>query len=203
MKHILAVDVDLTVVDSLTPWLNWFFNKTGISITENHMTQYDLVPVMREECRKIGIVDFDPFDYWRDRNLYDMMAPIPGASGGISSLMRLYDLELVFVSHCVPEHESSKRLFLNRHFPKHHFISTSSKHFVDYDILIDDNKKIIELGAEHRPWACNVRFTQMIKGWDTNIPDGALHLEGWSEENMFKFVTELDNSKHDFTMNKG
>ncbi len=79
-QPLIAVDVDLTIVDTLTPWMEWFKNKTGIDCHPTMTMQFDLVPAMREICIENGLQFFDPFDYWRKDDLYDYMTPIHQAS---------------------------------------------------------------------------------------------------------------------------
>lgn len=177
-KLVVAVDVDLTVVDSLTPWLNWFYNKTGIKFEPSDTSQYDLVPLMVKSCREAGIEGFSPFDYWKDANLYDMMTPMAGAKEVLAAFKD--DIELAFTSHCVPAHEDSKRLFLKRHFIDHSFVSTKDKWLVNYDVIVDDNSQVLREGVTRRPDAVHVQFNKMCP-WTKPVPN-ALLMNDWSLE---------------------
>jgi 5'(3')-deoxyribonucleotidase len=158
MSNVLACDVDLTVVDSLTPWLDWFYQKTGQNVL-NTDGKYDLVPEMKELIIKSGASDFDPFSFWRHSSLYDDLKPLEGCVEALSELS-LMGFDILFVSSCVPEHTQSKINFLNKHFPFHSgFISTKDKHFVDYDILIDDKMEHMYLGESYRPDSKHILFT--------------------------------------------
>ena len=154
---LIAVDVDLTVVDTLTPWMKWFDRKAGKSI-RNESGSYDLVPEMREIMKEQG-VDFDPMEWWRQPDLYDYMIPITAAVDKLK-LASMCGYEVVFVSSCIPEHTKSKQDFLKQWFPfAKGFIATHDKHFVDYDVLIDDKIEHIRLGEMRRPKAIHLLYT--------------------------------------------
>lgn len=189
-KKILAVDVDLTVVDTLTPWVNWFRSKTGIVLGSNHMNQYDIVPVMKKLCADVGIHGFDPFDFWKSPNLYDNMLPLRDSQSSLAYMTSANNIELVFVSHCVPEHESSKRLFLSKFFGKHLFVSAKDKWLVNYDGIIDDNATVMEQGLKNRPDSVHVQFQQLTTAWASKDQDGRLFLNSWSD------FSELDKIKY-------
>ena len=132
MKKILAVDVDLTVVDAVTPWRIWYKNLTGHDIGEVTAENNDLESLMHQH--------HDPLSYWRSNTLYDNLEPFPEAVKALESLSEHVDI--IFVSACFPEHEQSKRLFLKRNFPfMKGFISTHDKQYSKCDYFVDDYKK--------------------------------------------------------------
>lgn len=156
-RKLIACDVDLTVVDTLTPWLKWFESIVGLPVNnEDH--EYDLVPEMRQLIHKAGVPYFDPMKYWHNPNLYDNLEPLNGSVMVLEALSKTSDI--VFVSSCVPEHMESKLNFLKRNFYfMKGFLSTHDKHFVDYDLLIDDKIEHILKGYEYRPYADHLLFT--------------------------------------------
>lgn len=156
-KRVVAIDVDLTVVDTLTPWLYWFSQKTGLMV-HNKDRAYDLVPEMLELIKESGVEPFDPMEYWKHPNLYDMLQPAPGSVEVVNRLKEQY--EVVFVSSCIPEHTDSKIRFLKKYFGKDiKFISTFHKEFVEYHFLIDDRLHHIRVGKMYRPHAGHILFT--------------------------------------------
>jgi 5'(3')-deoxyribonucleotidase len=157
---IIAVDVDLTVVDSLTPWMEWFKQFTDIPVLNKTRT-YNLVPEMKEILAKAGGIKnyVDPLSFWRHADLYDKLQPVEGS---VEALQRAKDggETIVFVSSCFPEHTQSKINFLKRCFPfADGFIATHEKHYVAYGTLIDDKLEHMELGFEHRYMANHILFT--------------------------------------------
>lgn len=160
-SFIFAVDVDLTVVDSLTPWLEWFYAETG-RFVENREGAYDLVPEMRAIIAEEGLT-LDPFSYWLKHDLYDSLAPLEGCE---RVLKGLHDAghKILFVSLCEPEHIRSKRRFLNNFFPYNvGFIDTAEKHFVKYDVLIDDKEDHIKKGLQHNGASGHILLTQVSR----------------------------------------
>jgi 5'(3')-deoxyribonucleotidase len=91
----------------------------------------------------------DPLQFWRKPDLYDNLKPLDDALIYIPKLKEL-GLEIIFVSACMPEHEQSKRFFLQRNFPfMGGFISTGDKSFVRCDYFVDDYKKYCRQMKDH------------------------------------------------------
>jgi len=133
MNKIIAIDVDLTVVDTVTPWKEWYTKLTGHDLGEITSENNDLETLMKNHT--------DPLKFWRNPELYDEMTAYPEA---IEFIGKIHDLgiDVVFVSACMSEHEDSKRFFLRRNFPyMKGFISTGDKLFVRCDYFVDDYKK--------------------------------------------------------------
>jgi 5'(3')-deoxyribonucleotidase len=132
---IIGVDVDLTVVDVLTEWIDWYKNLTGHDISEEiKNVSYNVEDLMKKH--------FDPLSFWRKPDLYDNLEPIPEAVKYLK-LLKQKGFKIVFASSCFPEHETSKKLFLKRNFPVDGFLSTSDKQFVTCNYFIDDYDKYL------------------------------------------------------------
>lgn len=137
---VLAIDVDLTLVDSLSPWVKMFNIGVESLPTPEPDEVLDLVPWMQ------GMGINNPLSYWKRSDLYDDMKPnqsfIMFCKRLVASL-KFYtgkEVETIVVSSCFPEHENSKRELVKRVFgDKTPFISTSAKHLVDFDLIIDDS----------------------------------------------------------------
>lgn len=155
---VIAVDVDLTVVDTLTPWMRQFKTRTGEFI-KNESGSYDLLPEMSEIIKRKGIKNYDPYSFWCLPDLYDDMEPVPYCVDELRKL-QLMGNQIVFVSTCIPTHIDSKKRFLNKYFPwADGFIDTKDKHFVAYDVLIDDKIEHLRLGDFHRGSALHLLYT--------------------------------------------
>ena len=134
MRKIIAVDVDLTVVEMINSWVEWYYKKTGVKLEEFKSKTWNIEELM--------IHHNDPMEFWKNPNLYDEVSPIENSVEVLRELSEDYDI--VFVSHCLPEHENSKRYFIKRNFPfAKGFISTGDKGFVKCDIVIDDYIKYL------------------------------------------------------------
>lgn len=155
---LVVVDVDLTVVDTLTPWLEEFYQVTGKRVL-NEDGNYDLLPEMTRLMEEAGVKGYNPYSFWERADLYDNLLPMEGC---IQALKRYktYGWDVVFASACVPGHTKSKMKFLDEFFPfKDGFIATHEKHFLDYALLIDDKLYHMKKGESYRPWANHIMFT--------------------------------------------
>lgn len=138
IKHrkIIAVDIDGTVVDSISPWITWYEKLTGHDIVEevqNSVWNLD----------KLMHFHDSPMDYWKQPNLYDDLEPTPESKKALDGLSKDYDI--IFVSSCFPEHTKSKEFFVKRNFPYHKaFINAHFKGYTRCDYFIDDYKKNLE-----------------------------------------------------------
>lgn len=147
-KMVLGVDVDLTVVDSLAPWLAWFKDKTGLEVKNESKTYY-LENEMSDLIFESGAPYFSPFSFWEQPDLYDNLSPLEGS---VESLNIIKDLgwDIVFISSCVPAHTKSKINFLKKHFKfEHSFIATHDKHLVKYNLLVDDKLEHMIAGIDY------------------------------------------------------
>lgn len=194
-RGVIAIDVDLTVVDTLAPWLDEFKYITGLEV-KNSDRVYSLEPEMYELIRQSGVPPFDPMTFWRDPSLYDMLTPLPGCVDVINQLIDA-GYTVIFVSSCFSAHTDSKERFLKKWFPRHHgFISTTDKHFVDYLVLIDDRIKHMELGIQHRPHAHHIMFTGVRKDGMDHENDRFNHCDSWQSvlNFFFKHINNYEES---------
>ena len=156
---LIACDVDLTVVDTLTPWMNEFKLVTGGRVVKNEDKNYSLEPEMNNILSELDITNYDPMSYWDHKDLYDHVRPLPMSEHALFELHK-QGHSIVFVSSCISGHIDSKKKWLDYEFPYHAgFIDTSDKHWVNYDVLIDDRVKHMELGHRHRPNSTHIMFT--------------------------------------------
>lgn len=115
----ILVDVDLTLVDSLSPWVQWF-NEDNLSVSKHYdghgpapfqpITKEcymahagDLAILMRERAHpawlyrevQLGLhkqrvpSGNDPMDWWRRPDLYAKMNPLPGAYEFLVNLKKI------------------------------------------------------------------------------------------------------------------
>ncbi|CAL9998068.1 unknown function [Vibrio phage K469] len=157
---VIAVDFDLTLCDTLNPWLKWAFDRCKMDwetasslLSIKDWSGSDWVPIMKD----MGIED--PFAYWKQPDLCDNLYPMSDSVEALRGLKQLaatrgIDLRIICVSHCVPEHIATKERFLDEKcggiFDA--FISASEKQYVDFDLIIDDSftvaRKCVDAGRK-------------------------------------------------------
>ena len=180
-NKICAIDVDLTVVDTFTPWMHWFYALTDGESIRNVDGCYNLVPEMNEIIKAKNL-KFDPFSFWKRKDLYDDLSPIAGSLQTVN-LLKERGWDVVFVSTCTPEHTKSKMDFLGRNFPNADgFISTDKKFFVDYTLIIDDSLSNIHQSMRNKS-ADHLLFTGVRTDGMVLDRFGIPILDNWSSFN--------------------
>jgi 5'(3')-deoxyribonucleotidase len=138
-SKIIALDVDLTVVDPLPKWISWFEAKTGTKFPQDKLRGHKLEKVMKQYMK----TDENPLDFWNISDLYDDLEPIAESVKYYQEAVGL-GYEVLFVTASMHGHMDSKTNFLNKHFPMNSgIIHTKFKQYVKMDILVDDNEHFI------------------------------------------------------------
>lgn len=175
VKEKIGIDVDLTVVDSVAPWKEWYRKLTGHDISDEiKITDYNLEKLMK--------LHKNPLEFWSKTDLYDNLEPIKNSVEVIKKLKEEGYI-IIFVSACVPAHEQSKRKFLQRNFEFDGFISTNDKQFVDMDYFIDDYEKNLLTVSSFRNCKC-FRIDSEVNFFTKSI------FHGGSWKDFYKFVKE-------------
>lgn len=133
---VVGIDVDLTVVDMITPWLQWYNQETGENLTLDDLKGYEY------HIQDLMTKHKNPLSFWEKEDLYDNLSPMPEVKKYIDNLSKYF--KIVFISSCFPGHYKSKENFLKRYFSYADFIATHSKEYIDVDYFIDDYKKYID-----------------------------------------------------------
>ena len=148
---ILGVDVDLTVVDTLSGLMDYVSDllpnldarlelQTKINeFIKLNDTYKDFHNLLDEILAKYGI-NATAKDYWRNPKLYDDLLPFPDAVEVLNWFNR-NGTKIVFITSIIPEHYQSKINFILRYFPyTYDFITAQKKYLVgNLDMFIDDN----------------------------------------------------------------
>jgi len=155
-KTPIIIDVDLTVVDSGWPWMDWM------------ATVYDMPPnqeMLDKDSANGGLINYNlsvyfpdrckeaipPYEFWEDPHLYDKLRPIPGVVEAVKALHEAGH-PIRFVSYCKKGHFSSKVRFLKRLFPFLDldggsdgcgFWATKNKAGVKGGVIIDDRHQFL------------------------------------------------------------
>mgnify|MGYP000737111395 CR=1 FL=1 len=194
MKKIIAVDFDLTFADTLTPWFEYCSGSSGSWLKMEDVPDSigDLVPWFESQ----GAVN--PFSYWTQSDLCDYIKPMENA---VNVLNECIDngYMVIFITHCVPEHEASKRRFVEKWLPRHSaFISTKDKHFVEFDVLIDDNYKVTRKCNEvfkHTITPTTPNFFRInVHGFNYNLPADNEYGQFWNNVSA-KFIMRVADKR--------
>jgi hypothetical protein len=164
-KPYFIVDIDLTVVDSVTGpngWLAWLNAMTNRTDTADDLNwDYNIGKFYKEDLAKLKI---DPMDWWRYPGIYDWMQPLPGA---VEVIQKMYNrgYEIVFVSHCKGQHSKSKHNFLRRFITApYSFIATKEKCKVNSgtgnDVFIDDRNEYLNMSKASVKFKFKTKWTQ-------------------------------------------
>lgn len=133
VKPILAIDVDMVVVDTGAAHWEWLCKQNGVRPGDYPMPEGPLPYNLGE----IWGCPVSAMDFWRQENLYDALEPIKDSVEVLRELSKKYDI--IFASAIKGLHPRSKYYFLRNHFP---FLSgvvlTKEKHYVKCDYIIDD-----------------------------------------------------------------
>lgn len=149
MKKVFLVDVDDTLINMIPKWKAWFKEKTGeeLDLTKDFLNEYN-------------DHSYDPFDWWRDPHLYDDMIPMDDAVDVLKYFSDKFDY--VAVSHCMIEHEKSKRAFIKKHFPFFAgFIDTHDKFLIRPDYAIDDRPEFLNPIKNYNPDCFSIQFNSI------------------------------------------
>lgn len=171
-KPILAVDVDLTVVDTGQGWYDYlaYFNGLGrTNFPDNGVLPYNLSKVFPRVQ--------DPMEYWRNLD-YFKFEPLEGSVECLRELSK--DFHIAFISQVDGTHAKSKFQWLDHHFPfKAGFIPTHEKWLMNGSVvaMIDDRMKVLEgFDLSKRilfdtPYAQDVEIevAHKISKWDDSV----------------------------------
>jgi len=171
-NKVACIDVDLTVVDSLSPWIDWWEDRTGMDFPWE-----DISPT-----KSINKVIFkhmpDALDFWEKDDLYDSLLPIRHSVSVLEKLSLSH--EIYFVTKCTKGHYRSKVRFLNKFFPFNSgVINTENKHLIDADMFVEDHTEYVENIVHNRPGSTVYQF--MTEDNKYQKVKGAIQVNCWSE----------------------
>lgn len=142
----IAVDVDLTLLDTLTPWLDHYGVKLSDINPHDELVWKDLSPWLEEHGTPSDKYE-KPYAYWNDPLTYIDAKLNEGVFEFLKYLETFilqetqFDVNFFICSSCTVHHKVAKMLrikelcgdFFNG------FVDTADKHLVDFDILFDDS----------------------------------------------------------------
>lgn len=172
MKTVM-IDVDLTLVDTLSPWLRWFKARTGIELEANtYELSTQMAKYMIHEC---------PMSYWREKGVYEGLMPYPASTYTVRKLVD-NGFRVVFVTWSpYPDQIAPKEQWLTKHYGNDiPVIHTEHKHLIDADIMIDDNPKMLSEFLEARSGRVALKYdTRLNQNWSAPYGKKSLTMRSW------------------------
>lgn len=143
----IALDIDLTLLDTLTPWLNVYgatidqLNPNDESIWEDLSGWLETNFAPHPKYKK-------PYEFWNDPEVYHTAKMFEGTieflkkfSDHVSYLTNS-NVNYFYVSTCTAKHKDAKVKRVNDllgEIVKGGFIDTKCKHLADFDLIFDDS----------------------------------------------------------------
>jgi 5'(3')-deoxyribonucleotidase len=141
MKQLyIGVDVDGVLLDTMLHWCKWLEYMTGKKLPEPPST-YDMRVNFEDELIKNNL---DGMNFWRRDNLYDNLEVDVEAIKALTQIFA-WGHKIVVITRIKGNHHKSKYEMLKRaKVPIHAFLATHEKQYVDVDLIIDDNEKVLD-----------------------------------------------------------
>ena len=186
MRRSIAVDVDLTIVDSLTPWIKWWSLRTGKSFNWSEVSKEYSINKQLESA----MTREETLEFWKNPALYDGLSPLVGSRNALR-LLKSTGHNVFFVSNCEDAHFDSKKRFLDKFFPFHDgLINTHRKHEIEADIYFDDHVDYVDKIIANRPHSKVYQFVTKDNEYQLNSEATPLHC--WTDFVNLHFGKEYE-----------
>ncbi len=171
-NKVACIDVDLTVVDTLIPWINWWEKETEMDFPWEELSPNNSINKILFKHLPSAL------DFWEKEDLYDLLLPIKHS---VDVLKRIsIDHDVYFVTKCTEGHYNSKVRFLNKFFPFNSgVINTPYKHLIEADLFVEDHTEYVKDILNKRPGSKVYQF--MTEDNKYQKVDGAVHVDCWSK----------------------
>ena len=139
MKRKLAVDIDNTIWDLVTPWLdfyNWYYDD---DVKYSDIKEYDFFNILKKASKK------QMLDLLNIKGFWNLVEPYEYSVEYLRKLNDEYDLYIVTSTSYKTAEEKFNRFF--KLFPflnESQLILTSDKGLIDVDIIVDDCPRWLE-----------------------------------------------------------
>ena len=140
----ILVDLDDTITDLLTPWLDELNSRHRLSVTREDVKEWD----MKKAFPSLTYEEI--YEPLRDKELWKRVRPLPGAREYLEKLiLRGHKLYIVTTTHYTTLKMKLEECFF-RYFPfigYDRVVITSDKSIIRGNILIDDNPENLTSGV--------------------------------------------------------
>ena len=133
MKRKLAVDIDNTIWDLITPWITYYNNMFEDNINYKDIVKYDFFDITKNATKEqvLDILSLDGF--------WDSVVPYETSKEYLSKLNTEYDLYIVTSTSYKTSYKKFERFFgLFNFLREDQLIISSHKDIINVDIIVDD-----------------------------------------------------------------
>lgn len=133
MKRKLAVDIDNTIWDLITPWINYYNRRYNDNVKYEDITEYSFFDVIKNITRKEMLELLAENEFWSEVKPY---------SNSFEYLKKLNDEFELYIatstSYKTPREKFDKLFTFFNFLSEDQLIVISKKQLLNVDILIDD-----------------------------------------------------------------
>ena len=133
MKRKLAVDIDNTIWDLISPWIMYYNDMFKDDVEYKDIVKYDFFDITKKATKEqmLGLLSLDRF--------WDSVVPYENSKEYLCKFNEEYDLYIVTSTSYKTSRKKFERFFdLFRFLREDQLIITSHKDMIDVDIMVDD-----------------------------------------------------------------
>ena len=133
MKRKLAVDIDNTIWDLITPWLNYYNKRHNDDVKYEDVTEYSFFDIIKNITREEMLGLLTENEFWLE------VIPYPDSYKYLKKLNDEFELYIATSTSYKTPREKFDKLFTFFDFlEEDQLIITSKKQLLNVDIMIDD-----------------------------------------------------------------
>lgn len=133
MKRKLAVDIDNTIWDLITPWLNYYNKRHNDDVKYEDVTEYSFFNIIKNITREEMLGLLTENEFWSE------VIPYPDSYKYLKKLNDEFELYIATSTSYKTPREKFDKLFTFFDFlEEDQLIVTSKKQLLNVDIMIDD-----------------------------------------------------------------
>lgn len=175
-SKVILVDVDDTILDLLSPWLEWYNEKYDDSVTRDHIVDWDLTKFVKPECGR------EIYDFLHLEDCYDRCRPLEKALLGVNGL-RMLGYRIVFLTAANYHQMGNKLLWLEKHkFLTLDYGTTSRDYIIAHDKSLVHGFGLVDDGAHNlinSPVPHRVMFSSQHNAGEHTFPH--FRADNWDE----------------------
>lgn len=133
MKRKLAVDIDNTIWDLVTPWLNYYNRRHNDDVKYEDVTEYSFFDIIKNITREEMLGLLNENEFWSE------VKPYPSSYKYLKKLNDEFELYIATsTSYRTPREKFDKLFTFFDFLTEDQLITISKKQLLNVDIMIDD-----------------------------------------------------------------